>query len=207
VTAPALNWRHTRKRLWRTTDGRYTVVKVKMPSDVPHETFRYVARAIDPAMRQQFPNTVGFPIGIDQPSLAGAQRHAEQHAFAATHDRNVPADYPHGERADFFWPISEGTTRGALVLDRDGPTVTAKIVGMVRGEHGFEPDVYATASIAVSEKPAETVHLGPVESGGVTPCCGRTPFELPQTDRVTYDLLSMTCMPLSTVMSRLRRKP
>jgi hypothetical protein len=80
VTAPALNWRHTRKRLWRTTDGRYTVVKVKMPSDVPHETFRYVARAIDPAMRQQFPNTVGFPIGIDQPSLAGAQRHAEQHA-------------------------------------------------------------------------------------------------------------------------------
>jgi hypothetical protein len=80
---------------------------------------------------------------------------------------------------------------------------------MVRGEHGFEPDVYATASITAGEKPAETVHLAPVESGGLTQCCGRTPFELAradQTARMTYDPVLMTCVPLSTVMGRLRQR-
>lgn len=40
----------------------------------------------------------------------------------------------------------------------------------------------------------ETVHLCPPDGSGVTPCCGRTPFEIPLTDRVTVDELAVTCL-------------
>lgn len=32
---------------------------------------------------------------------------------------------------------------------------------------------------------AEPVHACPPEGTGVMPCCGRTPFEVPRTDRMT----------------------
>lgn len=33
----------------------------------------------------------------------------------------------------------------------------------------------------------------PRGAGGLTPCCGRTPFELPRTDRMTSDPALVTC--------------
>lgn len=37
------------------------------------------------------------------------------------------------------------------------------------------------------------VHRCPPGDSGVTPCCGRTPFELPRTDRMTDDPRLVTC--------------
>lgn len=43
----------------------------------------------------------------------------------------------------------------------------------------------------------EVVHRGPDGSGAVTPCCGRTPFELPRSDRMTYHDALVTCAALA----------
>jgi hypothetical protein len=38
-----------------------------------------------------------------------------------------------------------------------------------------------------------TVHACPPPGSGLTPCCGRTPFELPPTDRMSLDPTAVTC--------------
>lgn len=40
---------------------------------------------------------------------------------------------------------------------------------------------------------AGTVHGCPMPGGVVTPCCGRTPFEVLRTDRITVDAALVTC--------------
>lgn len=40
---------------------------------------------------------------------------------------------------------------------------------------------------------SETTHACPVGDGAFTPCCDRTPFELPRTDRMTLDPALVTC--------------
>lgn len=39
----------------------------------------------------------------------------------------------------------------------------------------------------------ETVHACPPGSSGVMPCCGRTPFEVSRSDRMTVDPALVTC--------------
>lgn len=39
----------------------------------------------------------------------------------------------------------------------------------------------------------ETIHLSPLLGDAVTPCCGRTPFELPRSDRLTVHDVLVTC--------------
>jgi hypothetical protein len=41
--------------------------------------------------------------------------------------------------------------------------------------------------------PPPVTHACPSE-GGLTPCCGKTPFELPGTDRITEDPERATCV-------------
>jgi hypothetical protein len=43
-----------------------------------------------------------------------------------------------------------------------------------------------------SRRMTETVHRCPPD-GGLTPRCGKTPFELPRTDRITSDPARVTC--------------
>jgi len=38
-------------------------------------------------------------------------------------------------------------------------------------------------------------HLCPPTGQALTPCCGRSPFELPRTDRITLDPNLVTCVP------------
>jgi hypothetical protein len=45
------------------------------------------------------------------------------------------------------------------------------------------------------ETQAEVVHACPPDGSGLTPCCGRTPFELPRTDRMSADPTLVTCQP------------
>lgn len=44
-----------------------------------------------------------------------------------------------------------------------------------------------------TEARAETVHGCPPDGSGLTPCCGRTPFELPRTDRISSEADAITC--------------
>jgi hypothetical protein len=39
----------------------------------------------------------------------------------------------------------------------------------------------------------EITHACPPQGGGVMPCCGKTPFEVPRTDRITLDPELITC--------------
>src|SRR5690606_33101707 len=47
--------------------------------------------------------------------------------------------------------------------------------------------------------PGEVTHACPVGDSAATPCCERTPFELPGTDRMTLDPRLVTCGNLRTV--------
>lgn len=48
---------------------------------------------------------------------------------------------------------------------------------------------------AIRGRVEEVVHLAPADDESVTPCCGRTPFELPLMDRLTNDNPLVTCRP------------
>lgn len=45
----------------------------------------------------------------------------------------------------------------------------------------------------VQEKDREIVHAFPPAGSGITPCCGRTPFELPRSERMTQVAKLVTC--------------
>lgn len=45
----------------------------------------------------------------------------------------------------------------------------------------------------MSDNASETTHRCPEGSEAAMPCCGRTPFEVPWTDRLTEDPESVTC--------------
>jgi acyl-CoA reductase-like NAD-dependent aldehyde dehydrogenase len=45
------------------------------------------------------------------------------------------------------------------------------------------------------EAQREVVHACPPDGSGLMPCCGRTPFELPRTDRMSADPTLVTCQP------------
>lgn len=42
-------------------------------------------------------------------------------------------------------------------------------------------------------KPRPTTHLIPLPDHGTTPCCGKTPFELPIGDRLAVNEARVTC--------------
>ena len=41
--------------------------------------------------------------------------------------------------------------------------------------------------------PGEVIHMCPPDGSGLTPCCGRTPFELPSYHRLTGDPNLVSC--------------
>lgn len=90
--------------------------------------------------------------------------------------RRLAAEAPHAETPDEAPPRephpTEADLRHALaVLDRF---------------HGRDTDGPAVP---------ETVHACPPDGSGLTPCCGRTPFELPRTDRISSEPAAVTCAP------------
>ncbi len=52
---------------------------------------------------------------------------------------------------------------------------------------------------------AGTTHQTPQEGLSVMPCCGRTPFEVPRTDRITTDTDLVTCAFARKLDERSRR--
>ncbi|MFF7837594.1 hypothetical protein ACFZC6_01970 [Streptomyces ossamyceticus] len=66
------------------------------------------------------------------------------------------------------------------------------------GEEGADPGTVLHAvldRLGIDLPPAPPVHGCPPDGSGLTPCCGRTPFELPRTDRMATDPALVTCQP------------
>jgi hypothetical protein len=45
----------------------------------------------------------------------------------------------------------------------------------------------------MSAEQEEITHQCPPEGSGIMPCCGKTPFEVPWTDRLTLDPTLVNC--------------
>ena len=45
----------------------------------------------------------------------------------------------------------------------------------------------------MSDSWSEVTHACPPHGAAMTPCCARTPFELPRTDRITLNDADVTC--------------
>lgn len=128
---------------WRSEDGRYVILRAVLPEDRAQPAETYTLRKIDPAMAAVYPGTLGYFRG-EHYDVAGAKAHAERDAYCDAHsaERDVPDTYPSVALKRFFWPISEGTTRAALAIVRDGDRLVARVVGMAREEDPFVPGTY-----------------------------------------------------------------
>lgn len=63
--------------------------------------------------------------------------------------------------------------------------------------------VQAAGESAVTEEArGEVTHRSPRLGAGVTPCCGRSPFDLPGTDRMTIDEALVTCRAVTGEQAR-----
>lgn len=155
--AGSLTWTQTTPDLWRSTCGRYTIVRTWLPETPPREAF--TLRRIDPAMARVRPDTVGY-FRAEHYALSGAQQAAERDAYTVEHaaDTHVPEDFPAVALARFYWPISDGTTRAALAVVAEDDRLLARVVGMARKTDPYEPVTYAEIDLdevlaAVKELP------------------------------------------------------
>ena len=157
-SGPDLTWTETRPGLWRSADGRYVILRAELPEDRERRTVTYTLRKIDPASARAYPGTLGY-FRTERYSLEEAKSAAATDAYCEAHanERSIPEDYPSLALARFFWPISEGVTRAGLAVCRDGDRITARVVGMARGEDAFEPVTYAEIDITDYLKPARTL--------------------------------------------------
>ncbi|MEV5163882.1 hypothetical protein AB0K66_04540 [Streptomyces werraensis] len=55
------------------------------------------------------------------------------------------------------------------------------------GQRDAANELRRMADETATETPAEVIHACPPDGSGLTPCCGRTPFELPRTDRISSE--------------------
>jgi hypothetical protein len=141
---PDLMWIETKPGLWRSVDGNYAIMRFTLPDDRPQHAEMFIVNRFDPAMSQAYPGNLGYFRGQEL-SLPAALAFAARDAYCFAHasERSVPENYPADAAARFFWPISEGTTRAALAIVREGGRLLARVVGMARGEDAFEPVTYA----------------------------------------------------------------
>lgn len=95
-------------------------------------------------------------------------------------------------------------TEAAEKLDRIADETEAKVAEHYGQASGIGPgsaDMVREAARTVRSLAArtiETVHACPPGNSSLTPCCGRTPFELSRTDRLTYDEDQITCQAART---------
>lgn len=84
-----------------------------------------------------------------------------------------------------------------LVLIADARRTMAETADLVAGieDHlvGVKCVVVDSVDQALVYRPAEVTHRCPPEGEAVTPCCGRTPFELLPDGRLTVDDALVTC--------------
>lgn len=150
---------------WRSTDGRYLILCSARPGDIPSLATIYTLRKRGKdEVRAWGDNYLGYHLG-EHFSLTEAQAHAHRDARAdRAHGANVATldALPALASAPFWWWISDGTTRGRLIVTREGGRVYARIVGMsCRTETEWVPGVAAEVDITdlTQGKPRTLRHL------------------------------------------------
>lgn len=74
-----------------------------------------------------------------------------------------------------------GARRQPAAAPESEPPVHGESVAHLAGLHDDEP------ATGAEHADTETVHACPPDGSGLTPCCGRTPFELPLGDRISSE--------------------
>lgn len=88
-----------------------------------------------------------------------------------------------------YEPYGPQTIKGAhsvrRVIRRDGVVVSNRTIATAR-TLGWVQAISEALNVS-------TVHACPPDGSGLTPCCGRTPFEIHALDRMAVDLDLVTC--------------
>ncbi|MDX2846434.1 hypothetical protein PV377_47335 [Streptomyces ipomoeae] len=92
-------------------------------------------------------------------------------------------------------PCEACTTREDVASElRRVAAEAAAVVGVTADTTpAFEADRDSNTTPKADPKAETPVHACPVDGTGITGCCGRVPFELPRTDRMTRDPDAVTC--------------
>lgn len=139
-----LTWQEfAARKLWRTPDGQYLIMALTLPeTQSGRSSAVYQVRWVDPVTRAAYPDRLNWGILIrecfwlwnTEDRVNSAEAEANRHAWflANAEGFSVPEDTPAAALAHFYWPISKGTTRGALaIVWKDGQLV-AQVLGMSR---------------------------------------------------------------------------
>jgi len=126
-----------------------------------------------------------------QPGLrrvAGGEQHTNTQTLPARGDQ--VEQWLKGQRDEY--EVRSSPRWGALdeVLDTyrlHADTGTPLDQHACEGQHCDCPAASAAPAAPDTEAPSETVHGCPPDGSGLTPCCGRTPFELPLKDRISSE--------------------
>jgi hypothetical protein len=137
-------WFELKPGVWRSLDGRYAIIRTVLPEDRPDPTEVYTLRKVSPEMAAAHPGGLGYFVS-ERYRLEEAKGEAARDAYCEAHagEMSVPEDFPALALERFFWPISGGITKAALVVVRDGDRTVARVVGMARQEDPFVPVTYA----------------------------------------------------------------
>lgn len=107
------------------------------------------------------------------------------HGCGPTYDDSVFGNAHETAREDFQHRAENDKQRRRFRMIRATTTY------VVEAEHQAAA-VSAGVQPGTEARPRETVHGCPPDGSGLTPCCGRTPFELPRTDRISSEA-PITC--------------
>jgi hypothetical protein len=178
-----MTWDETvRGRVWRTRDGRYAIVAQALPENPPRTV--YQARKIDESMARAYPlrRDLGYLLEespwcrIEDNSVHSAEAVIERDAFSSAHQTSVPEDHPAVVLSRFWWPVSNGTDRGALAVTLKDGDLVAQVLGMSRRDDtGFEPGTYTEINLTeLGLVPRPGTALRVTTDHGPEPCpnCG-----------------------------------
>lgn len=173
-----MSWVEMEQGVWRSTNGLYAIVRQVLPERPPRTVWQ--ARKVDQLMDRAHPGRGDLgclleesPWGwCSQNDVCSAEAAIEYDAFASAHETSVPEDHPAIAMSRFWWPVSGGTKRGALVVTRNGDELVAQVVGMSRHDDtGFVPDAYTQISLTglgLVPRPGATVAV--TTDHGPAPC-------------------------------------
>jgi len=146
---PPLTWVQLTPSMQFSLCGRYVILRSTLPELRAEPTVVYTVRKRAPELAKANPTTLGYHLA-ERYTLREAEQAAQQDAWSEAQgtERHVPRDYPAMAVEHFYWPISGGCKRAALVIvRRDGKTY-AQVVGMGRrGDDRYHPSEYAEIEV------------------------------------------------------------
>lgn len=146
---PSLAWVQLTLSMRFSGCGRYVILRSTLPELRVNPTEIYTVRKRDRALAKANPATLGYHLA-ERYTLREAEQAAQQDAWSEAQgaERHVPRDYPAAAAEHFYWPISDGCTRAALVIVHRDDKTYAQVVGMGRrGDDRYHPSEYVEVEV------------------------------------------------------------